>query len=61
MSENICDVCWWRLRAEEIRTEADGFSSGSAKASMLYVAAAWDRMADDLERRLTGEPQRPSG
>ena len=45
-------VCWWRLMAEEIRTEADGFDSASAKHPMLYAAQTLDRMARDMERRL---------
>jgi hypothetical protein len=43
---------WWRLMAEEIRTEADSFSSASAKDTMLFAARTLDRMARDLERRL---------
>jgi hypothetical protein len=50
MSETMAQVCWWRLRAEEVRTEADGFSSRAAKEMMLDVARSWDRMADNLER-----------
>jgi hypothetical protein len=38
--------------AEEIRTEADWFSSEAAKDTMANVAQTYDRMADDLERRL---------
>jgi hypothetical protein len=34
---------------EQVRTEADDFSSVSAKETMYYVARAWDRMAEDLE------------
>jgi hypothetical protein len=45
-------VCWWRLKAEEVRTEADGFASDPAKETMHTVAQTWDRMAQDLERRL---------
>ena len=45
-------VCWWRLMAEEIRTEAEDFSSASAKHTMLYAAQTLDRMAKDMERRL---------
>jgi hypothetical protein len=56
MPETMAQVCWLRLMAEEIRTEAEDFSSVSAKATMLAAAAAWDRMADDLERRLDKEP-----
>ena len=47
-------VCWWRLMAEEMRTEADGFSSASAKHTMLYAARTLDRMARDMERWLEG-------
>ena len=49
MQKTMAQVCWWRLMAEEVRTEADDFSSVSAKETMHYVARAWDRMADDLE------------
>jgi hypothetical protein len=52
-SETMAQVCWWRLMAEEVRVEADGFRSSSAKATMRIVAQTWDRMAEDLERRLT--------
>ena len=45
-------VCWWRLMAEEIRTEADSFSAASAKHTLLYAAQTLDRMASDLERSL---------
>ena len=38
--------------AEEIRTEADGFSSASAKHTLHYAAQALDRMASNMERRL---------
>jgi hypothetical protein len=53
MLETMAQVCWWRLMAEEVRTEADGFSSASAKEAMHSVAETWDRMAEDLERRLS--------
>ena len=45
-------VCWWRLMAEEIRTEADGFDSASAKHTLLCAAQTLDRMARDMERCL---------
>ena len=50
--ETMSKVCWWRLMAEEIRTEADGFSSASAKHTLLYAAQTLDRMAGDMERWL---------
>ena len=48
----LAKACWWRLMAEEIRTEADGFASQSAKDTMLFAARTLERMAKDLERRL---------
>jgi hypothetical protein len=45
-------ACWWRLMAEELRTEADAFSSASAKHTLHYAAQALDRMASNMERRL---------
>jgi hypothetical protein len=56
MPETIAEVCQWRLRAEAVRTEADGFSSPSAKQAMHYVAETWDLMAENLERRLSKTP-----
>jgi hypothetical protein len=40
------------LLAEEIRTEADGFASPSAKDTMLFAARTLERMAQVLEQRL---------
>jgi hypothetical protein len=51
MPETIGEVCWYRLRAEEVRTEADGFSSPSARATIYYVAETWDLLVENLERR----------
>ena len=55
MPQTIAKACWWRLMAEEIRTEADGFSSASAKATMFFAAKTLDQMAKDLEQRLERE------
>jgi hypothetical protein len=49
-------ACWRRLMAEEIRTEADGFASEGAKETMANVALTYDRMAENLERRLRNLP-----
>jgi hypothetical protein len=57
MPETIAQVCWWHLKAEEIRTEAEDFTFHSAKRTMLDVAAGWDRMADNLERHLSRHPE----
>jgi hypothetical protein len=50
--ETMAQACWWRLRAEEVRAEADDVRSASAQATLRTVAETWDRMAEDLERRL---------
>jgi hypothetical protein len=46
-------VCWWRLMAEETRAESDQFASKAAKETMAQVAVSYDRLAEDLEKRLT--------
>jgi len=51
-TQTMAKACWWRLMAEELRTEADGFSSASAKDTMLFAARTLEQMAKDLERRL---------
>ena len=51
---------WWRLVAEEIRTEADNFASEAAKEMMELAARGWEQLAEDLEHRLarnTGQEQ----
>ena len=50
--ETMEQVCWWRLMAEETRAEADQFASMAAKGTMAQVAESYDRLADDLEKRL---------
>ena len=47
----------WRLRAEEVRTQAEALSSADARETMKTVAETWDQMAEDLERRLARNPQ----
>jgi hypothetical protein len=58
--ETMEQVCWWRLTAEEIRAEADEFTSVSARGTMVCVALTYERMAEDLERRLANSPNRRS-
>jgi hypothetical protein len=55
----MAQACWWRLVAEEIRTEADNFGSESAKETMEIAARGWEQLAEDLEDRLArnGDPQ----
>ncbi len=50
--ETMEQVFWWRLTAEEIRTEADDFRSQSARETMSQIALSYERMAEDLEKRL---------
>jgi hypothetical protein len=61
--------------AEEIRTESDNFGSLPAREIMEQAARSWDRLAEELEHRLSkkialgssaffgmpGIAQRPSG
>ena len=58
MPETMYNVCRWRLMAEEVRTTSEGFSMTSAKQTMEHVACVWDRMADDLEERLSKRSER---
>ena len=58
--ETMQQVFWWRLTAEAIRAEVDGFTSESARKTMSQVAQSYDRMAEDLERRL-GKPRYRDG
>jgi hypothetical protein len=50
--ETIGEACWWRLKAEEVRTQAEALSSAEARETMKTVAETWEQMAKDLERRL---------
>ena len=52
--ETMLQVCRWRIMAEEILAEADGFSTATAQETMRAVAETWDLMAENLERRLLG-------
>jgi hypothetical protein len=52
LQETMDQVCWWRLMAEETRTQGDQFALADAKETMAQVAMSYDRLADDLERRL---------
>jgi hypothetical protein len=48
----MAQACWWRLVAEEIRTEADNFGSEAAKETMEMAARGWEQLAEELEHRL---------
>ena len=51
-AETMEQVSWWRLMAEEVRADADEMSCTTAKEMMGSVAATYDRLAENLERRL---------
>ena len=57
----MAEACWWRLVAEEIRTEADNFGSESAKETMEIAARGWERLAEELEQRLERNGVRQQG
>jgi hypothetical protein len=61
MPETMAQICEWRLRAEEIRTKADGFFSTSAKEAVHDAARMWDHMADDLEKRVSRRQAQKGG
>jgi hypothetical protein len=46
----------WRLKAEELRTIADGMRDPSARSGLLNAAMNYERLADDAEGRF--EPAR---
>jgi hypothetical protein len=48
----MAQACWYRLVAEEIRTESDNFGSETAKETMEMAARGWEQLAEDLEHRL---------
>lgn len=44
----------WRMRAEELRTIADGFANASAQATLRRAATNYDQLADRTEAELKG-------
>jgi hypothetical protein len=45
----------WRMRAEELRTNAEQFSNPSAQRSLLSASANYERLAENAERSLAGQ------
>ena len=46
----------WRQKAEELRTIADQFISPSTQQTMRRVAADYEKLADDGEAHISGQP-----
>jgi hypothetical protein len=57
----MAQACWWRLVAEEIRTEADNFGSEAAKETMEIAARGWEQLAEELENRLARNSYQQQG
>jgi hypothetical protein len=57
----MAQACWWRLVAEEIRTEADNFGSEAAKETMEIAARGWEQLAEELEHRLARNSDQQQG
>jgi hypothetical protein len=57
----MAQACWWRLVAEEIRTEADNFGSESAKETLEIAARSWEQLAEELEHRLARNSDQQQG
>ena len=57
----MAQACWWRLLAEELRTEADSFGSEAAKETMEMAARGWEQLAEELERRLARNSDQQQG
>ena len=51
----------WRARAEECRAIADTFENPETRAKMLAVAADYERMAENADRRELAEAPEAAG
>jgi hypothetical protein len=50
----------WRMKAEEIRSAADGFADGSARQHMRNSAETYEALANTAEARLQRRKDRES-
>ena len=55
--QDLDRVRQWRERAEEFRAAAESMHT-PVKSKMLDLASDWDRMADNLEARISEEGKR---
>jgi hypothetical protein len=50
----------WRLKAEEIRTAVESFTSDSARQAFLSSAQTYETLANSAEARLSGQKVKKS-
>jgi hypothetical protein len=55
---NWVHIRTWRMKAEEMRTAADGLKNESARQGLWAAAANYDRLADEAEERDQPEASR---
>jgi len=48
--ESQFDADYWRNRAEEAHTVAQGMADATARRHMHFIAQAYERLADHAER-----------
>jgi hypothetical protein len=48
----------WRMKAEEVRTAADGFGDGSARQALRSSAETYEALANAAEARAAGRKDR---
>jgi hypothetical protein len=58
-SADAAKIRAWRMRAEELRTTADGFAVPSAQETLRRAAANYDRLADQAETSFARRPPEP--
>ena len=60
VSDGAEQIRRWRMKAEELRTAADGFGDGSARQHLRNSAATYDTLANAAEARLENRKDRES-
>jgi len=60
MNDDPEQIRRWRMKAEEIRTAADGFGNRSASQASRNAAETYDALANAAEARVQGRKDRES-